>query len=111
MNINSLIESDDLARFASCLTLASREITEDIETLISRRTVRRIDLDPMLRSKTTASSDMRLYASQKTLGSGIRAVATSPITKTVFVDRANVIQKRMRMSPTMTSFVFSHYVK
>ena len=68
----------------------------------------------MLRSKTTASSDMRLYASQKTIGLsfGSAFIAMRPITTAFFgVVSGDAIQKRTIVRPTMTSLVFSHYVK
>lgn len=111
MKVDGLIERNGLARVASCLTLGSGEITDGVEILIRSRTISWIDFDPMLCVQTTTSGDSGFDTSQKTIGFGIRAVATSPITKTVFVDRANVIQKRMKMSPTMTGFVFGHYIK
>lgn len=111
MNINGLIERNGLARVASCLTLGSREITDGVQILIRSRTISRIDLDPMSGVQTTTSGDGGLDTSQKTICCGIRTVATRPITKTVFVDRANVIQKRRRMRPTMTHFVLGHHIK
>lgn len=111
MNVDGLIKRNRLARVASSLTLASCEITDGVEFLIRSRTISRIDLDPMSGVQTTTSGDSGFDTSQKTICCGIRTVATSPITKTVFVDRANVIQKQRRMSPTMTRFVFGHYIK
>ena len=111
MNVDGLIEGDGLPSFASSVTLGGSEITDSVQILISSRTVSRIDLNPMSGVQTTTSGDSGFDTTQKTICFGICAVATSPITKTVFVDRANVIQKRMRMSPTMTHFVLGHYIK
>lgn len=114
MKVDSLIEGYGLSTLASLVTLASGEITDNVETLISSRTVNRINLDPMSRVQTATGSDVSFDASQKTsgLGFGNAVFTTTPITNAVFlVVTANVIQKRMIVCPTMTGFVLGDHIK
>lgn len=113
MNVESLIERNGLARVASCLTLGSCEITDCVQLLISSRTVSRIDFDPTIGVETTTGSDVSFDTIAKSDDSGFDfgQIPTCPITLTVFGNGANVIQKRMRMSPTMTGFVLGNDVK
>lgn len=113
MNVEGLIERNGLARVASCLTLGSGEITDGVQLLISSRTVSRIDLDPMSCIETTTGSESSFDTITKSDDGrfDFGQIPTSPITLTVFGNGANVIQKRMRMSPTMTDFVLSDDVK
>ena len=113
MSVESLIERNGLARVASCLTLGSGEITDGVQLLISSRTVSRIYLNPMSGVETTTSGESGFDTIAKSDDSGFDfgQIPTSPITLTVFGNGANVIQKRMRMSPTMTGFVLGDDVK
>lgn len=113
MNVDSLIEGDCLACFTSFVTLASREITDGVQILISSRTVSRIDLDPMTCVQRTACSDMSFDAIAKTnyrvFDFGQRKA--SPITAQFGIGTTSVIKKSMIVSPTMTGLILSHYVK
>lgn len=113
MNVDGLIERNGLTRVASCLTLGSGEITDSVQLLISRRTVSRIDFDPMSGVQTTTGGDSGFDTIAKGDDSSFNLgqILTSPITLTVLRNGANVIQKRMRMSPTMTGFVLGDDVK
>lgn len=113
MKVDSLIEGYGLSSLASLVTLASGEITDNVESLIGLRAVSRINLDPMSRVETTTGSDVSFDTIAKSDDSGFDfgQIPTCPITLTVFGNGANVIQKRMRMSPTMTSFVLGDDVK
>jgi hypothetical protein len=98
---------------ASCLTLSRGEITDGIQLLISSRTISRIDFDPMSGIQTTARSDVSFDTIAKgSCGSLYGSeIPTRPITNAIFVDSTNVIQKRIRMSPTMTGIILSDDVK
>jgi hypothetical protein len=111
MNVDGLIKRNGLARVASGLTLTSGPITDGVGFLISGRTVSRIDLYPMSGVETTTGGDSGFDTGQKTICFGLRAIATSPKAKTVFVNGTSMIQKSMIMSPTMTGFILGHYVK
>lgn len=114
MNINSLIERNGLARFASCLTLGGGKITDGVEILISRRTVSRINFDPMSAVQTTTGSDMSFDTITKASHSGFyfSKIAMIPIANAFLcVVKRNAIQKRMRMRPTMTGFILSDNIK
>lgn len=113
MNVESLIERNGLARVASYLTLGSGEITDGVQLLISSRTVSRIDLNPMSGVETTTSGESSFDTIAKSDDGSfdLGQIPTCPITLTVLGNGANVIQKRMRMSPTMTDFVLSDDVK
>lgn len=110
-SVNGLIERNGLASIASCLTLASREITNGVQTLISSRTVNRIDLDPMSGVQTATGGNGSFDTSQKSLGFSFGTIATSPKAKTVFVNATSVIQKSVIVRPTMTGLVLGDHVK
>ncbi len=61
--------------------------------------------------ETTTSGDGGFDTSQKTIGLGIRAIATGPKARAVFIDPTLVIQKSMIMRPTMTGIVLGHDIK
>jgi len=111
MNVDGLIERNGLARIASRLTLASGEITDGVQTLISSRTVSRIDLDPMSGVETATGSDSGFDASQKNFGLSFGTIATNPKAKTVFVDPTCMIEKSVIVRPTMTGIVLGDYIK
>ena len=114
MIIVDLIERNRLARFASLVTLTSREITDGVQLLISGRTVNRIDLDPTISVQRATGSDVSFDTSQKSGDCVLSFVVptTSPITTTFLrVVTLGMIQKRMSVSPTMTGGVLGHYVK
>ena len=113
MNVDSLIESDRFASLTGLMTLTSREITDRIQILICGRTVSRIDLDPMSAVQTTTGSDVSGDTITKTNDSifDFGQIATGPITLAIFGNGTNVIQKRMRMSPTMTGIVLGYNIK
>lgn len=114
MNVDSLIERNRLARFASLVTLASCEITNGVQLLISGRTVNRIDLDPTIGVQRATGSNVSFDTSQKSGDCVLSFVVptTSPITTTFLrVVTLGMIQKRMSVSPTMTGGVLGYYVK
>jgi hypothetical protein len=111
MNVASLIERNGLARVASGLTLGSGEITDGVKILISSRTIRRIDLNPMSGVETTTGGDSGFDTSQKSGGLGFSTIATSPKAKTVFVDPTCMIEKSVIVSPTMTDIVLGDHIK
>ena len=113
MKIDGLIERDCLASVSSLLTLASCKITDCVQILISSRTVRWIDLDPMRGDQMTTGGNSGLYTRQKSGDCVLSFVVptTRPIRAFFFVVTLGMIQKRMSMRPTMTSGVFCHYIK
>ena len=114
MNVDSLIERNRFARFASLVTLASCKITNGVQLLISGRTVNRIDLDPTIGVQRATGSNVSFDTSQKSGDCVLSFVVptTSPITTTFLrVVTLGMIQKRMSVSPTMTGGVLGHYVK
>ncbi len=113
MRVDNLIEGDCLASVARLLTLTSCEITGCVQILISSRTVRWVDLDPMRCVQMTTGGDSGFDTRQKRNDCVLSFVVptTCPIRAFFFVVTLNMIQKRMGMRPTMTGFVFGHYVK
>ncbi len=113
MIIVDLIERNRFTGLTSLVTLTSGPITDGVQLLISRRTVSRIDLVPMSFVKSAAGSNVSFDTSQKSNDCVLSFVVptTGPIRAFFFVVTLGVIQKRMRMRPTMTGFILGHYVK
>ena len=114
MIIVDLIEWNRFACFAGLVTLTSGKITDGVQTLISSRAIRRIDLNPTSGVQTTTGGDSVFDTSLKSGNCVFSFVVpkTRPITSALLgIVTLGMIQKRMSVRPTMTGFVFCQNVK